>query len=712
MSPATTPPLRCLLVSPFGVLGGQERWLLGLVESTATRLDPDAVVLADGPLRPALQAQGVSTVALPTGADLVSMVRTTSALYRRLRRSDVDVVLANGVKAAAVVVPAATLAGVPVVWAKHDFSFDRSLGRLLGRASSRVIATSAAVAEAAGRDDADLVPPPRPPLDGPARDVAAKFWAEHGVDFCSGPVVAVVGRLVPYKGTDTVVRSLAERGAARWRLVVVGGDDPSAPDERQRITLLAQRLGVADRVHVVGEVAAAGRHLAAFDAVAVLTRQDDSGFGREGYSLVGLEALAAGVPLVGATGNPEVVRMASEAGEVVAPDDPAAVAAALGRLEVAGRREELASRALGLLRAHPGAADCAERVSQVLAEAARRPGAGLSGPPVTVLTCLKNESGYVDGVVSRVLAQLRESDEYLLVDDGSDDGTRAEIDRWAQRDPRIRVLDGPALNLSAARNFAMGVVRHDVVACTDAGCAPVPGWLDALRAPFAEPRPPDLVIGVYSVTGGSALQDALAIAGFPQVAEARRPTPWVRAFWAAFGRGFSARRLDGRSMAVSVAAWRAVDGFDETMFSSEDAAFGHAVLEAGFRAVLALDAEVAWAQGPPAESVAMYRGYGRASADAGDWRLVTRDLVRASAYGVVPLLARRGGPAVRAGLALGAAAYLSVPCARVVSQRAGSRVLVAVPAVLVAKDLAKVAGCLEGLWRRAVRARRRGSPAS
>ena len=56
-----------------------------------------------------------------------------------------EVLLANGVKAAAAVVPAARAVGVPVVWAKHDFSWDRELAPRLGRMSDAVLATSASV---------------------------------------------------------------------------------------------------------------------------------------------------------------------------------------------------------------------------------------------------------------------------------------------------------------------------------------------------------------------------------------------------------------------------------------------------------------------------------------------------------------------------------------------------------------------------------------
>ncbi|MEQ4523299.1 glycosyltransferase, partial [Nocardioides kribbensis] len=154
----TTPPLRCVVVTPYATLGGSERWLLALLDGAAARLDAEVWLLEDGPLRAELERRDVPTLVLPTGPDARSLAARGADLARRLRAGAADVLLANGVKAAAAAVPAARLVGVPVVWAKHDFSFDSTLARPLGALADAVLATSAAVAAATGRDDAVLVP--------------------------------------------------------------------------------------------------------------------------------------------------------------------------------------------------------------------------------------------------------------------------------------------------------------------------------------------------------------------------------------------------------------------------------------------------------------------------------------------------------------------------------------------------------------------------
>ena len=699
-------PLRCTVVTPYGALGGSERWLLDLLDTEAARVQVEVWLLQDGPLRDELVARGASVELLPTGPGGWAMATRATDLARRLRRSDTDVVLANGVKAASVAVPAARLAGVPVAWAKHDFSWDRELAPPLGALSDLVVATSAAVAAATGRRDALLVPPPRPAAAPASAAAARTFWAAHGVRPGQAPTLAMVARLVPYKGIDTAIRALAADPTSTWQLVVVGPADPSAAGEQIRLRSLARDLEVADRVSFVGEVADAGRWLTGFDAVAVLTRADGARFGREGYSIVALEALAAGVPLVGARGNPEVERMAAVAGRVVDGADPGSVAQALHDLREPDVRARCGAAAQEVIAQHPDATTCAHEVIAALATLAGRPGAGLSGPPVTVLTCFRNEVGHIDGVVSAVLRQLGPDDEYLLLDDRSTDDTAAELAGWAARDARVRLISGPGINLSAARNLGFAEAAHGVVVCTDAGCAPAPGWLAALRAPFAEAAPPELVVGVYDVDDGDAVREACRLALFPSVEEARRRTPAVRVAGKLTGRRFDARRLDGRSMACTVRAWERAGGFDVGLGSSEDAVFGQAVLATGGTSVLALDARVTWAQAERiADTARMYVKYGEWGARAGSWPLISRDLARAGGYLLAPLLLARGGARTRIAVITAAAGYLGVPVSRAVRERSAPATIALIPVALALKDVAKAAGCLKGAVARGSRPR-------
>lgn len=66
--------------------------------------------------------------------------------------------------------------------------------------------------------------------------------------------------------------------------------------------------------------------------------------------------------------------------------------------------------------------------------------------------------------------------ELLLADDASGDGTAAIARAHAAG---VRVLAGPTRGPAAARNAAAAVATGEVLAFTDADCAPTPGWLVA-----------------------------------------------------------------------------------------------------------------------------------------------------------------------------------------------------------------------------------------
>lgn len=101
----------------------------------------------------------------------------------------------------------------------------------------------------------------------------------------------VIGRLVPRKGVDTVLRALAllRRKGRSAELKVVGDGV-----ERARLERLAMELGVGSAVDFAGYVS---RELIA----SLLWKADVciSGSVQEGFSMTLLESLASGVPVVG-----------------------------------------------------------------------------------------------------------------------------------------------------------------------------------------------------------------------------------------------------------------------------------------------------------------------------------------------------------------------------------------------------------------------------
>src|SRR5690606_674819 len=84
-------------------------------------------------------------------------------------------------------------------------------------------------------------------------------------------------------------------------------------------------------------------------------------------------------------------------------------------------------------------------------------------PPVTVLMAVHNGERFLREAIESTLGQKFGAFEFLSVDDGSTDATRAIIDSYA--DPRIRVVANERnLGLSASLNRGIRVARGRYIA--------------------------------------------------------------------------------------------------------------------------------------------------------------------------------------------------------------------------------------------------------
>jgi glycosyltransferase involved in cell wall biosynthesis len=148
----------------------------------------------------------------------------------------------------------------------------------------------------------------------PAPDRRSLGWGRDEV------VVLTVARLVPRKGLDSLVRAVGRAGAP-LRLEVVG-------DGPERGALEAAAADAGARVAFAGAQDAAGvaLRLASADAFALVSLH-------EGFGLVYLEAMLAGLPVVaGDTGGQTDFLRDGVNALLVPPGDESAIAGALRRL--------------------------------------------------------------------------------------------------------------------------------------------------------------------------------------------------------------------------------------------------------------------------------------------------------------------------------------------------------------------------------------------
>ncbi len=258
-------------------------------------------------------------------------------LWRRLRRIEPHVLHTHTSKAGVLGRLAGRLAGVP--WVIHTFhghvyeGYGSRLAsaaflwveRALAPLADRLVALTPRekadhLRRGVGRSDQFRVVPSGVPLDRfRSRPPRAASRASLGLP-PDAFLVGSVGRLIPLKGHDLLVRALAHLPGDTHAAVLGEGE------ERPALERLAAELGVGHRLHLLGWRDDVPGFLAAVDALAMPSRN-------EGMGRAAVEAMAAGRPVVAArvSGLADVVAH-GETGFLVPPESPGALARALERL--------------------------------------------------------------------------------------------------------------------------------------------------------------------------------------------------------------------------------------------------------------------------------------------------------------------------------------------------------------------------------------------
>lgn len=163
------------------------------------------------------------------------------------------------------------------------------------------------------------------------RDLAR---AEIGVNRAE-PVILQLGRMVPRKGVDNVIRALAELKrlhAQTPRLLIVGGEstlpNPIITPEIGRLQALAHELDVAEQVTFTGSRSQQRlRYYYSAADVFVTTPW------YEPFGITPLEAMACGTPVIGASvGGIKHTVLPGKTGFLVPPNDPIALAGSLHKV--------------------------------------------------------------------------------------------------------------------------------------------------------------------------------------------------------------------------------------------------------------------------------------------------------------------------------------------------------------------------------------------
>jgi glycosyltransferase involved in cell wall biosynthesis len=284
----------------------------------------------NSPLADTLRALGASVVALP-GRRLTDVARLRR-LTHHLRGGDFQVVHAHLSYAIILGAVVGRLTGLPVVASLHSVSGEppsryrtvreRLETWALRAGVQRVVAVGQAVAEAhrtqLGTRTVNVVPNAVIPIAPLPEAERVALRTELAGDPAHLLLISV-GRLTHQKGYTDLLTAFATLRVSQPNtfLTIVGGG-AIQPELQAQIAA----LGLQGHTVLLGERDDVPRLLAASDLFVTASH-------REGLSLALLEAMSAGLPIV-ATGVGETPAIVGdEAGVIVPPRDPAALAAGL-----------------------------------------------------------------------------------------------------------------------------------------------------------------------------------------------------------------------------------------------------------------------------------------------------------------------------------------------------------------------------------------------
>jgi glycosyltransferase involved in cell wall biosynthesis len=176
-----------------------------------------------------------------------------------------------------------------------------------------------------------------------------------------GPVALLtVGSLVPRKGYDVLIASLATLIDLPWHLTIVGDARDPATAEQVRGLIEHHKLG--PRTSLLGAVTSSSlSELYVLSELFVLPSR------YEGFGMAYAEAIAHGLPVIGTTAGAIPETVPDTAGVLIPPDDVPALAAALRHLiESRSERAQLAEGARIAAKSLPTWAESAKLFSDAI----------------------------------------------------------------------------------------------------------------------------------------------------------------------------------------------------------------------------------------------------------------------------------------------------------------------------------------------------------
>lgn len=182
-------------------------------------------------------------------------------------------------------------------------------------------------------------------------------------------------------------------------------------------------------------------------------------------------------------------------------------------------------------------------------------------PTVSIIVPVLNERDHLPLLLECIDAQSVQPTEVLILEGGSDDGTREWLAEVTPNRPTLRVIDNPERVIPAALNLGLAEATGDVVARMDAHARYAPDYLErCLEVLTAQPE--------VAAVGGAMTTAGEGVWGQAIATVLSRP----------FGLGGARHRVGGAAGPIEHvftgvyrrAALEAVGGFDPALLANED----------------------------------------------------------------------------------------------------------------------------------------------
>ena len=324
-------PIRVLLVSPVGEIGGAEQVFLNLAQHLPNyNIQPSLACLRPGPLVEKARQQGLSVFAFQEHRvrQLPKVLQGMRWLSQIAGQTQANILHSNHA-VHLYSAPASKMTKIPELWHIHDYPYHLdALDRIILRLPSQHVLFTT---ERIKSGYQDLIATPSsvvaPTCIDPGRLQA--FPAQESIrqryNLPSGPLLLTVARLQEHKGLHHLIAAIPQviKRYPEARFAIVGkasGQEQLA--YRERLTTQCSNLGVTPNVHFFGYVPDEDL-VALYREASALVHPATS----EGYGLTLLEAMALGLPVVAAAADgPKEIIVDEENGLLVPLADPSSLA--------------------------------------------------------------------------------------------------------------------------------------------------------------------------------------------------------------------------------------------------------------------------------------------------------------------------------------------------------------------------------------------------